>query len=499
MKLFDRILEHACKRPRALALSGNGYVLDYLGLAVEMYRLALKLRKLRITTLGLDMDNGPTWALFDLAAASMGITLVPIPPFFSNQQVQHSLQQAGVQAVVSDNPELFKSRALNTVADSWTHLQVMEQKVALINAFGDGDSVPAEVAKVTYTSGTTGEPKGVMLPWEKIEAVVESLASTVDVRKGDRHLALMPLSVLLENIAGLYVSLWTGATAVLPSLAETGLKGAAGLDAAAMLGAVQSSNATSVILTPQILQGLVETIEQGSAQPEQLRFIAVGGASVSLQLLARARRVNLPVFEGYGLSECASVTTLNTASQYKVGSVGRPLPHTQLRIDDDGEVLVSGNLFAGYLGADAPQLENGWWHTGDIGYLDEDGYLYLSGRRRNIFITAYGRNVSPEWVERELVLEKPIIQAAVFGEAKPWNVAVIVAMPTTTAEEVATSIARVNSTLPDYARITRWTLADEPFSPHNGQLSGTGRIRRQAIYQIYQQHIESLYQEELVS
>lgn len=499
MKLFNRILEHACKKPRALALSGNGHELDYLGLAMELYRVALQLRKLRITTLGLDMDNSPMWAVFDLAAASMGITLVPIPPFFSAQQVQYCMQQAGVQAVVSDNPELFKSRALNTVDDSWDQLPVMGQKVALINAFGDGDSVPAEVAKVTYTSGTTGEPKGVMLPWEKIESVVESLASTVEVRRGDRHLALMPLSVLLENIAGLYVTLWTGATAVLPSLAETGLIGAAGLDAEAMLGVVQKSNATSVILTPQTLQGLVETIEQGSPQPQQLRFIAVGGASASLQLLARARRLNLPVFEGYGLSECASVTTLNTVSHYKLGSVGRPLPHTQLRIDDDGEVLVAGNLFAGYLGETAPELENGWWRTGDIGYLDEDGFLYLSGRRRNIFITAYGRNVSPEWVERELVLEKPIIQAAVFGEAKPWNVAVIVAMPGATAESIATSIARVNSTLPDYARITRWMVADAPFSPLNGQLSGTGRIRRQAIDQVYQQQIESLYQEELVS
>jgi long-subunit acyl-CoA synthetase (AMP-forming) len=499
MKLFDRILDHACSRPRALALSGNGYDLDYLSLVVELYRLVLKLRKLRITTLGLDMDNGAIWVLFDLAALSMGITLVPIPPFFSNQQVQHCLKQAGVQAVISDNPELFKSRAMDAVADSWDLLSVLEQKVAMINAFGDGDSVSSEVAKVTFTSGTTGEPKGVMLPWERIEAVVESLASAVEVRGSDRHLALMPLSVLLENIAGLYVSLWMGVTAVLPPLAETGLKGAAGLDAATMLRAIQNSNATSVIMTPQTLQSMVELIEHGLPQPEQLRFIAVGGAAVSLQLLARARRLSLPVFEGYGLSECASVTTLNSSSQYKVGSVGRPLPHTQLRVADDGEVLVSGNLFAGYLGETGPQLEEGWWHTGDIGYLDRDGFLYLKGRRRNIFITAYGRNVSPEWVERELVLEKPIIQAALFGEAKPWNVAVIVPMPGSKADDLAASIARVNSTLPDYARVTRWIIADEPFTPINGQLSGTGRIRRQAIYQTYQQQIESLYQEELVS
>ncbi len=499
MKLFDRILSHAYTRPHAVALSGNGCELDYQGLAREVQELSQRLGELNITTLGLDMDNGPIWALFDLAALFSGITLVPVPPFFSPQQVQHCLKQASVQAVVSDNPELFRNRASDVVADSWSKIQVMQQEVALIDAAGDGASVPAEVSKVTYTSGTTGEPKGVMLPWERIEPVVESLAGAVEARESDRHLALMPLAVLLENIAGLYVSLWSGATALLPSLAETGLKGAAGLDAVTMVRAVRDYNATSVILTPQTLQGLVEVIEQGSPSPEQLRFIAVGGASVSPQLLQRARQLNLPVFEGYGLSECASVTTLNTPSQYRDGSVGRPLPHTQLRIAEDGEVLVSGNLFAGYLGETAPQLQDGWWRTGDIGHLDQDGFLYLSGRRRNLFITAFGRNVSPEWVERELVLEKSIAQAAVFGEAKPWNAAVIVPMPGATPEDLASSVARVNSGLPDYARITRWTVADEPFSPMNGQLSGTGRIRRLAIHQIYLQQIESLYQEELVS
>lgn len=499
MSLLLRIASHAQTKPTAVALRGNGCELNYQQLAREVDELTDRLRELNISTLGLDMDNGPVWALFDLAALSAGITLVPVPPFFSSQQVEHCLKQADVQMVASDNPELFQSRAPSAVADDCAHVQVLDRMIALVDACGDGASVPESIAKVTYTSGTTGEPKGVMLPWERIEPVVESLAKSVEVKEGDRHLALMPLAVLLENIAGLYVSLWTGAEAMLPSLAETGLKGASGLDAVAMVRTVRDYKATSVILTPQILQGMVEVIEHGSPQPEDLRFIAVGGASVSPQLLTRARQINLPVFEGYGLSECASVTTLNTPSKHKDESVGQPLPHTKLRIAEDGEVLVSGNLFAGYLGEAAPQLDNGWWHTGDIGHIDRDGFLYLTGRRRNLFITTYGRNVSPEWVERELVLEKTIIQAAVFGEAKPWNAAVIVPMPGATAEDLAASIARANSGLPDYARVTRWVIADEPFTPINRQLSGTGRNRRDAILQTYKQQIELLYQEELVS
>ncbi len=499
MKLFERIAIHAFTKPHAVALSGNGQELSYQELVGEVHRIARKLWELNITTLGIDMDNGPVWALFDLAAISAGITLIPIPPFFSPQQVQHCLQQASVQAVVSDNPEWFRSRASHTVTESWTYLPVLEQEVALMNAAGDGTAVDTEISKVTYTSGTTGEPKGVMLPWERIEPVVASLAATIEVMDGDRHLALMPMAILLENIAGLYVSLWTGATAVLPPLAQTGLRGASGLDIETMVRSIHENEATSVILTPQTLQGLVEAIEQGFERPGHLCFIAVGGAAVSPQLLARARLLKLPVYEGYGLSECASVTTLNTPAHNREGSAGRPLPHTQLRIAEDGEVLVSGNLFAGYLGEADQELDDGWWHTGDLGRIDQDGYLYLTGRRRNLFITAYGRNVSPEWVERELVLEKTIIQAAVFGEAKPWNAAVIVPIPGTSPEDLSSSIARVNSTLPDYARITRWHIADEPFTPVNGQLSGTGRIRRQTIHQIYQQQIESLYQEELVS
>lgn len=499
MKLFERIASHANARPHALALAGNGCELDYQGLVPEVEWLTERLLGMNITSLALDLDNGPVWALLDLAAIAAGITLVPIPPFFSPQQVRHCLKQAAVQAVISDNPEAFMDRASDMVAGTWGHISVMGRDIALLEACGDGKALPPGIAKVTYTSGTTGEPKGVMLPWERIEQVVESLAIALEISNNDRHLTLMPLAVLLENIAGLYVSLWIGATAILPPLAETGLKGAAGLDAGRMLQGLRDQNATTVIMTPQILQGLVEAIEQGATPPRGLRFAAVGGAPVSRQLLERAQSLRLPVYEGYGLSECASVTTLNTPSFRRMGSVGRPLSHTRLCIAPDGEVLVSGNLFAGYLGESGLDLDDGWWHTGDLGRLDADGFLYLTGRRRNLFITAFGRNVSPEWVERELVLEKAIVQAVVFGEARPWNAAVLLPAPGVSAEELALAIARVNNGLPDYARVTRWLIAKEPFTPMNGQLSGTGRNRRNAIQQAYQQQIESLYQEELVS
>ena len=499
MRLLDRIASHARTRPRGLALSGPEGELCYGELAPAVLGTARKLRELRVSTLGLDMENGPAWAVLDLAALSAGVTLVPVPPFFSPQQARHCLKQAGVQAVISDNPERLPVRAGDALTGAAGHLEVMNKRVTVFEAVGEGGRVPRGIAKVTYTSGTTGEPKGVMLGWDRIETVANSLASLVNVERGDRHLCLMPLSVLLENIAGLYVPLWEGAAALLPSAAETGVRGASAVDARQMLNCLDNHRATTAILTPQTLQGLVEALEAGAPLPSQLRFAAVGGAPVSVRLLKRAHRLGLPVYEGYGLSECASVTTLNTALHHKAGSVGRPLPHTKLAISGDGEVLVAGSIFSGYLGDETPEPEGGWWRTGDIGHLDEDGFLHLTGRKRNVFITAFGRNVSPDWVESELILEESVVQAMVFGEARPWNVAVIVTAPGATIEGLSAALARVNRRLPDYARVSRWLIADEPFTPENGLLSGTGRIRRQAIHDLYRYRIESIYQEELVS
>lgn len=345
--------------------------------------------------------------------------------------------------------------------------------------------------KITFTSGTTGEPKGVMLSWAQIRPVVESLAGATVMADGDRHLALMPLAVLLENIAGVYVPLWAGASVMLMPMANVGLSGSSGLDGATMALALSESRATTAIFTPQTLQGVIEALESRPAIRLSLRFAAVGGAPVSPRLLQRAAELGLPVFEGYGLSECASVVCLNTPAHHRSGSVGRPLPHLQLRVSDGGEVSVSGQPFVGYLGEDPSASD--CWPTGDLGELDDDGFLYLRGRRRNVFITAFGRNVAPEWVERELTLEPAIAQAAVFGEARPYNVAVVVPAAYASPSEVEAALARANGTLPDYARVSRWVPAEAPFSPVNGLLTGTGRIRRTALLECYGQAIELLY------
>jgi long-subunit acyl-CoA synthetase (AMP-forming) len=163
-------------------------------------------------------------------------------------------------------------------------------------------------------------------------------------------------------------------------------------------------------------------------------------------------------------------------------------------IDSRGEIHVAGPAVSGYVGSDRPPQQVA---TGDLGYLDVDGFLHLTGRRKSTFITSFGRNVSPEWVEAELREEAPIGQAAVFGEARPWNVAVIVPAADATPQKIETAVSAANRRLPDYARVAGWLLAKQPFTPDNGELTPNGRNRRAAIWTRYRLQIAELYDETL--
>lgn len=495
--IIDAIQHYAVATPLQLALVGSHMHINYAELsnAIELAKAKLKQSKPRV--LGIAMDNSPAWAVMDLAAISLNICVVPLPLFFSAEQLAHAINDAGIDLIVCDEP-LHLERVLHTQGmevGAESHYLVAGKVLTEFRLASEANlNLPAGTAKVTYTSGTTGKPKGVCLSLSTIETVAKSLQEATQAQPKDRHLSILPLSTLLENIAGLYVPLMAGATAVLYGAQQVGLSGATGFDVQKMMQALHTNKATTLILTPELLNALVSMVEAGYPVPEHLRFVAVGGASVSPKLLDRAQALALPVFEGYGLSECASVVALNTVQANQIGSVGKPLPHVTVRFAEDGEILVSGNRFLSYLGSTHSKLLDAW-PTGDIGYMDASGYLYITGRKKNMFITSYGRNVAPEWVERELTLMPAIAQAALFGEAKPFNVAVIVPRPQASAESIQAAIECVNQGLPDYARVTRWITASAAFTPQNDQMTANYRLKREAIWQHYQQQLNALYEE----
>ncbi|MBL4574495.1 MAG: AMP-binding protein, partial [Opitutaceae bacterium] len=257
------------------------------------------------------------------------------------------------------------------------------------------------------------------------------------------------------------------------------------------LKCIEKSQPNSMILIPQLLEALVHAASQGWEPPDSLRFVAIGGGKVSNLLLDKAQQYGLPVFQGYGISECASVVSLNLPGQNRSGSVGKPLLHNKVKIDN-GEIIIVGEQFLGYSGGTNHQNTDSF-HTGDLGYLDTEGYLYISGRKKNLIISSFGRNISPEWLESELSTIPEVLQCIVFGEAKPYCTALIYSPPDADKRIIAEAIERINLTLPDYARLQSWHQLKFPFSPESGAMTGNGRLRRDVIEENYSEQINALY------
>jgi long-subunit acyl-CoA synthetase (AMP-forming) len=521
------------------APDGKKCALDYAGLWREVALLHERLASLGAGRVASALPNGGPFAAADLALLAAKCVHVPLPPFFSPRQIGHCLASSGAEYLLTQ-PQLA-GRFAQLVEGEAIPLAIAGEKCLLLPLQPrQRPPLPAGTAKITYTSGSTGEPKGVLLSRKNMERTAMALRGISELSPGQRHLCLTPMAVLLENIGGLYVPLLAGVTSVMPAAARTGLIGAGRIDAQTMAGILREEKAASAILSPAMLAALVEQ----RLQSDDLHFLALGGAYTPPALLDQARRLGLPVYQGYGLSECASVVAVNHPGDNRIGSVGRPLPHLQLRLDDKGEILIKGNLFLGYLdtnhlpsnegspppsgegqgggarglheatpsspkppspgplptgGGEHPLDDEGWYHTGDLGRFDEAGHLHLQGRLRNRFITAFGRNVNPEWVEGELVLRDEIAQAALFGEARPFNLAILVPLPGIRPSQLEAAIRAVNRDLPDYARVCRWLIADEPFSILNGEATADGQPKRPIIQARYRDRIESLYREEIAS
>ncbi len=438
--LFEAIKNHD---PDRIALRDETRAVTYGDLEREIQSRINALRD--VSVLAVALDNGVEWVLWDLASLKAEIPFVPVPPFFTQDQVSHLLRSAGVSHVIS--PEGLRGTGM-----------------------GREGVLPMGTAKVTFTSGTTGTPKGVCLPMTAMENVAGSIVEVLGDEFVGVHACVLPLAVLLENVSGVYAGLMAGCTIYLPGLQ------AFGKNYENIREVLESAGANSVILVPEILRALMVQVAITGPLPA-LKFVAVGGSKIDPALIAQARMMGLPVYEGYGLSECASVVSLNTPCHDKPGTVGRLLPHVRVSIVDD-EIRIENPGFLGYIGEEAPYV----FSTGDLGMIDDNGFLSVTGRRKNVLITSYGRNISPEWIESVLLAQPSIAQAVVHGDGKPHLSALIVSASPNA--DIQTAIDRANSTLPDYACIQDFKIVP-PFTVADGTLTGTGRPRRDRILTLY--------------
>lgn len=456
-QLMTRLAVHAFSRPDAVALvyqqQNKLLSLTYGELYQRVIERAEAFKHNASHCIGLRGENSLDWVLTDLAAMTAGIPIVPIPTFFTQAQTEHVLTQSGCDLWLDDWGQTLKSDA----------------------ASSSFETLLPGTAKITFTSGSSGTPKGVCLSAEHLDEVTQQLAAVIELQtQVEKHLVMLPLSTLLENITGIYVPLWLGKTTVVLPGKEVGLVGSSHLDDGLFARVLQQQQPNSLVLTPAILQLLLHMVSLSPQLATSLEFVAVGGARVPAPLIEQAENLGIPVYEGYGLSECGSVVSLNTPNRFKAGTSGRALAHLNVRVNESQELEVSGSKALGYLGQ---PFTDKWLPTGDLAAIDEQGFITILGRKKNILITSFGRNISPEWLESEAQIYSPLARMLVVGEGQPHLSAWVCHSD---VNAVIEAISQFNQTLPDYAQIGEVAVLSQ-WPAHLGWFTANGRPIRQQI------------------
>ncbi|MFF4603359.1 AMP-dependent synthetase/ligase [Streptomyces sp. NPDC001339] len=415
-----------------------------------------------------------------------------------------------------------------------------------------------DLAAIVYTSGTTGPPKGCRLTHGNFTAVLDSTAPLLDGGPGDTTYLYLPLAHLLAQLIELVSLLLGGALcyfggsvedivpelaevrpthlpsvprlfekvhATVRSLAESQEGGPdrfdaavrTGVEVAGMLARGEEPDGTLLDRWRAADRALFSLVR--AAFGGRLRWALTGAAPIAPQTLDFLRACGIAVYEGYGMTESAGVLTLNHPGAVRYGTVGRPVAGCEVRIAGDGEVLARGpQVFAGYHGGPsdgAGTLDpDGWLHTGDLGALDGDGFLSLTGRKKDLIITSGGKNLAPQAVESALTQSRYLSRAVMIGDRRPYPVALLTLDP----EEIARWAARTSIDLGDAparhpavralvqeavdsansraarpARIRAFAILDRDLTVESGELTPTLKVRRAAVADRYAKEIEALY------
>ena len=420
---------------------------------------------------------------------------------------------------------------------------------------------PDALATIIYTSGTTGRPKGVMLSHRNFLANVVDVNRVIGISEGDTALSFLPLSHAFERTT-VYLYLYNGATFIFAESLETVGRDMQQVRPTVMTGVprvfekLRARVVAAVAEAPRLRQalfawaagvghaaagarlagrqpGLLTRIQAPIADRlvlskirartgGRLRFVCSGSAPLSREVAEFLYAVGLPVLEGYGLTETAPVLTVNPLGAARIGTVGPALARVELRIADDGEVLARGpNVMMGYYEdpqATAECIRDGWFHTGDIGRLDDDGYLSITDRKKEILVTAGGKNVAPQPIEALLKRDPLVAEAMLVGDRRPYVSALLAPDAATLEQRLAASgaaggslddlvgrddvralfqtlVDQANAELAGFEQVKRFALLPAQFSVDTGELTPTLKIKRRVVAERWREAIDGLYQD----
>ena len=424
-------------------------------------------------------------------------------------------------------------------------------------------STPEDIATIIYTSGTTGLPKGVPLTHNNILSLLNDLPKNLPVGEQDIYFSYLPISHVFERICGEYYWLYTGAICAFaesidqmaknlneiePTLMlavprvldriytkiNNGINGASGKSRRLIEWAIAvGSEVCSLRLHKQNIHPILKLKHKLADHfvlskirqriGKRLRFVVTGGAPASPPVLFFFHAIGIPVLEGYGLTETSAPTNVNRLDYSKLGTVGPVLPPVELKIAEDGEILVRGpSIFQGYFKDPVATKEafvDGWFRTGDVGLLDADGYLKITDRKKDLIVDAAGKNIAPQRIESVLRTIPLISQAIVFGDKRKHLIALLTVHEHSTIElardqgwdlenfdDLVSSrqlyqylkkeINSRNNQLAEYEHIRRFAILKHDLSVESGELTASMKVKRNIVAQNFAKVIEDLDREE---
>ena len=421
-----------------------------------------------------------------------------------------------------------------------------------------------DLATIIYTSGTTGPPKGVILTHKNILSVLSSLPRALPLKQDDKFLSFLPLSHVLERVGCLHYALYSGVTVAYCSSAEQ------------VQSSLLDSNTTIMLVVPRLLEKIYTKINhQVSLLPEakknifewafniskkyfykkcknkflvlfdlplfiqnfiaklivfnplksriapKIRCFISGGAPLSKEIAEFFFVIGMPVLEGYGLTETAAPAAVNTLKNFKLGTVGKPIDGIKVKIADDGEILLKGpSIFAGYYGNDdetSKTLRDGWFSTGDIGFVDEEGFLKITDRKKDIIVNSAGKNIAPQNIENSVRTSQYISNIVVVGDKRKYLSALVTLNDSKIIDYLKASgivvqdgvknlsespeiiklidkeVKLKTALFADYEQIRKFTLLPKDFSIEAGEVTPTLKIKRKFVEAKYKQLIDLMY------